>query len=223
MTSGSSPRGSSGGSNGRAWTCSSCSVTSRFLDGGGPPARWVRHGCTWHCLRCERERLRELGDEHLVTFELKADPRRTNSAIGKAAGLPVITVEHVRRRLLAEGEITSRNRPKPAQAPAQRPERQGSSKPKPKPRPRPSLAELHPRVVEELRANPRRTNRAIFVASGEPPLPSAIGIVRQLRRGLEQAGEIEVYRARGGRPHHRSKAGRKHRPAPSDSAPRTDR
>lgn len=104
------------------WTCSACQVTARYAPGRPTPALpdgWERHADGLRCLRCARARavaiaLREaeLDDdargeqtierEALAAFEIRRDDTRSNTTIGKAAGIPLQTVAAVRRKLEAE-------------------------------------------------------------------------------------------------------------------------
>lgn len=81
------------------WTCGRCGVVSRFEDAdAGPPKRWERRDGGWRCLGCLRA---ELGDDPdaLAEFELRADPKRTDSEIVARTGLTRPAVSKARARL----------------------------------------------------------------------------------------------------------------------------
>jgi hypothetical protein len=210
----------------RSYTCSTCAVLVRWAPGheGGPPARWVRRGRAWLCVVCQRAEAREQAAEGeeaaaVASLELIADAARTDSKIAKAAGITIVTVRAARQRLLADGVIVKAGTRKPrtkAGKGSPPPPRRGRSGGRtsaraaaPKPRPRTAKRRPYRRfaaaaVARELRANPLRANLAVARAAGEPETVSVRHAVARLRRQLEEAGEIERYRAVGGAPMHRA-------------------
>lgn len=207
------------------WTCSACAVRVSFAPGftlpSDLPDGWIRDG-ELRCLACCRAAVAEAakaagGDPKvirrairhaLVAFEWRRTPDASAREITKRTGGSLTLVAEVRSDLVAAGELEAAA-PRP---PVERPAKRTRTVPRTEPtrrarRKRRSLADRHPELVAELRRDPRRTNPQIADAAGMTASTFAgrRQIVRAVRLALEQAGEISVYRATGGTPHHRQK------------------
>ena len=187
----------------RRWTCTTCAVTSRRLDGKATPMPegWGDDGAGIACLSCRRESVivtatagrsgSEAGSarrEALVRFELLRGLTIREAA--KAANAPARVAEAASAELHATGQLP-KAKVKPKPKPAQRP------KPVKHAKARRSYPDRYPRLAAELLADPRRSNRQVAIAADlqAPSVHAARAIVGHVRRALEREGRIEKFRA----------------------------
>jgi hypothetical protein len=110
----------------RSWTCDSCSVRTRFANGGGPergelPIGWAYTDRGLLCLACRREAVAAAAvatadpradtdaveRQALARFELERDPDRTDGRIAAALGVGVAAVRTQRRVLRDAGQLAA--------------------------------------------------------------------------------------------------------------------